>query len=373
MISKESVGTIAELLLILLIVGPVLGQFLGQPILLSYVETDSMSPTMEPDDGFVAIPRQLAGSIEEGDVVVFDAEELHDGGLVTHRVVGRTEAGYVTKGDGNPFADQQGKEPPVTKSQIVAVGLQIGGHLVVVPEVGKLGTAVDGWVTRGKVWLYQTFGVYAPSGPSGMLVLISVLLGLVYAYDALKGRRSDSSRPDSRNGSRNSGTDTRFAVAVLTVLLLTSATVTMVAPSGQREVPAAPTETETGNYSVKNGGVIPIVAFVGSDTNVSVEPAELHVDQFESRNASVTVPPARGGQKRTITEHRYLAILPPSSIRSLYHFHPWAPIVAIDALIGIPFYLIGIRLIGTGRIRDRSRERALPVIGRLRRMVRDFY
>jgi hypothetical protein len=36
---------------------------------LTYVETGSMEPTLEPGDGFVAIPAELAGPIDEGDVI----------------------------------------------------------------------------------------------------------------------------------------------------------------------------------------------------------------------------------------------------------------------------------------------------------------
>jgi signal peptidase I len=83
----------------------VLGQLPGQPILLSYVATGSMEPTMDAGDGFVAVPSAVTGPPSEGDVVVFDARELHDGGLTTHRVVDETDEGDVTKGDANPFTD----------------------------------------------------------------------------------------------------------------------------------------------------------------------------------------------------------------------------------------------------------------------------
>ncbi|MFB6169646.1 MAG: hypothetical protein ABEJ06_00720 [Haloarculaceae archaeon] len=57
----------------------------------------------------------------------------------------------------------------------------------------------------------------------------------------------------------------------------------------------------------------------------------------------------------------------------LYNFHPWAPIVVIDALVGVPFYLLGLALVGTGRIRDRSRSRDLPIAARIRRTLRSLY
>lgn len=86
------------------------GAVLGQPIFLSYVETGSMDPTLSPGDGFIAIPNAVAGSVEEGDIITFRAQTLHGGGLTTHRVVGKTEHGYITKGDANPFTDQDSGE-----------------------------------------------------------------------------------------------------------------------------------------------------------------------------------------------------------------------------------------------------------------------
>ncbi len=71
----------------------IVGQLLGQPVLLGFVETGSMEPTIETGDGFVAVPSDLTGDPEPGDVVVFDAEELEGGGLTTHRIVEETEQG----------------------------------------------------------------------------------------------------------------------------------------------------------------------------------------------------------------------------------------------------------------------------------------
>lgn len=93
-----------------------------------------MSPNLEPGDGFIAVPIQLAGPIEPGDVVAFDAKVLHGGGLTTHRVVDETAAGFITKGDANAVTDQDGSEPPVKRGQDVAVAYQFGGTVVSTPS-----------------------------------------------------------------------------------------------------------------------------------------------------------------------------------------------------------------------------------------------
>ena len=72
------------------VVSLVAGNLLGQPILFSYVETGSMEPTLATGDGFVAVPPEVSGPIDEGDVVVFEAQRIQGGGLTTHRVVSET-------------------------------------------------------------------------------------------------------------------------------------------------------------------------------------------------------------------------------------------------------------------------------------------
>jgi signal peptidase len=52
--------------------------------------------------------------------------------------------------------------------------------------------------------------------------------------------------------------------------------------------------------------------------------------------------------------------LPPPAIDALYRLHPWAPLLAIDALLGGGFYLLGRTLVGTGRVRRARRSRDGP-------------
>ncbi|PSQ26329.1 signal peptidase I, partial [Halobacteriales archaeon QS_9_67_15] len=177
--SLRSAGyTVFVALLIFTAVSLVAGSILGQPILLSYVETGSMEPTLEPGDGFVAIPAELAGPIDEGDVIVFEAETIQGGGLTTHRVVGETDRGFVTRGDANPFTDQDDDEPPVREAQVVAVAWQPGGSVLIIPH---LGTAIEGTQTvLGTVQrqIASLFGTRTVLGTRGLAYLFfAVALG----------------------------------------------------------------------------------------------------------------------------------------------------------------------------------------------------
>ena len=52
---KEEI-VVLQFTVLLIMLFLILGSVLGQPITLGYVETESMSPTLEPGDGFIAVP-----------------------------------------------------------------------------------------------------------------------------------------------------------------------------------------------------------------------------------------------------------------------------------------------------------------------------
>ena len=146
---RSTVGSGVIAMLVVVVLAMLVGQQIGQPILLGFVVTGSMSPTLEPGDGFIAVPPSLADEVEQGDVVTFNARQLQGGGLTTHRIVGETEEGYITRGDANPFTDQDSNEPPVQESQIKAVALQLGGDVVAIPNLGTAAIALQGGVETG--------------------------------------------------------------------------------------------------------------------------------------------------------------------------------------------------------------------------------
>jgi signal peptidase len=375
-----------EITLVIVVLALLLGQALGQPILLGFVETESMEPTLEPDDGFVAIPSPFAGSIEEGDVIVFEAQELHGGGLTTHRVVRETEQGYITKGDANPVLDQDGDEPPVQDEQVVAKALQINGEAVVIPRLGTVIESVREAATTLQLYLASLFGTTLFHGTQGFLNLILALCALAYVVLLL---REPKNKNRGRDHTKRRGMHPKYLAAGVTLLLVLSLTATMVLPAGTHQVvvesrsdlgPQAsglsPGESETGVMQVSNDGFVPtLVIFEPETEGIEADPATLRVDgqTVVETEVTVTAPSEEDRVNRILVEHRYLAILPTSVLLELYQIHPWLPIAIINALIGIPFYLLSVTLIGTGRIRDRSRNRDLSVLARIRRSFRNSY
>ncbi|MEF8883314.1 MAG: signal peptidase I [Halapricum sp.] len=353
---------------VLVIVALVVGQLLGQPVLVSYVTSGSMEPTIETGDGFVAVPAALAGPIEEGDVVVFEAEEIQGGGLTTHRIVEETDRGFITRGDANPFTDQDSGEPPVKREQIVAVAWQIGGDPVTIPLLGTFAEGVQEAVQRAQFRIAGLLGTRSLLGTQGLAYLIFGLTIVLYAADVWLS----SDRRRSRSRKRDSGLSAHLLVGVMAASLVLAATAAMVAPAGPQsfEIVSAEFESErsdviqqgtseTLQYTVGNGGQVPVyVYFEEGSENVDIQPESLRLGGNDVRNGTLTLtaPPDTGAYRLFLTEYRYLALLPESHVRTLYETHPWLPIVVIDALVGIPFYLVGIALVGTGRVRRRSRD-----------------
>ena len=161
-------------------------------------------------------------------------------------------------------------------------------------------------------------------------------------------------------------------------IVMLSATMAMVAPAGTQEFGVVSSSfesdrplviesgtTETIDYSVPNGGLIPTYTYLdaGSD-GVETDPDRVLVEARSQENATValTAPPETGYYPMYVVEYRYLAILPGSTLDALYEFHPWLPTVTINAILGGSIYVLGITTIGTGhaRIRRRTRKRDSP-------------
>jgi len=384
---RNVADTVLTVLLVAALVALALGQFLGQPILLGYVETGSMEPTLDAGDGFLAVPSGLTGEVEEGDVVVFEAEEIQGGGLTTHRVVGETDRGYVTRGDANPFTDQDGGEPPVQEARIVAEALQIGGTVVVIPNLGTAVMTLQGAVDGLQRRLSAAIGTRALLGTQGLALLLFGLSVVAYAVDSLVIGSADG-KDRARERDRDDGLSIALVLAVLTAVVVVSATAAMVVPAGTQEfgvitaefdsenptvIPSG--ESESVELRVPNAGLVPVHVYLEPESpEVDVEPSHVYVGSRSTETATVTLeaPPRTGYYRMYLREYRYLALLPKPVIAGLYGVHPWLPIVAVNTLLGGGVYLLGRVLVGSGRVRSSDRES--PDAGlSVNRLLRSLY
>lgn len=366
---EEAVLTV-ELLVLVVVTGLLVGSAIGQPIGLAFVETGSMAPTMEPGDGFVAIPPSLVGEIETGDVVTFHAEYIQGGGLTTHRVVERDENHLITAGDANAFTDQQVGERPLREEEVLAVALQINGDLVVIPHLGTVREAIHGGFESIQYSLAGILGSRTFLGIRGVALLLFLVSLVAYALEVHASGKMTRSR--DRRTSRRRGIPVVLIIGVVATAAALAATGAMIIPAGPQVVPfdvvddtsrsgGLPVGSERPvEFTISNPGLVPMTTILeGGSQYTSVDNHPVVVPARGEVNTTITIaaPDEPGRYRGFVIQHRYLGILPAAVILILYNVHPWLPIVGIDLTIFVAITLLGRLLLGTGRIRIRSRER----------------
>lgn len=366
-------GKVAVVGCVLVLVALLAGHILGVPILLSYVETGSMEPTIDTGDGFVAIPSTSEDSVEEGDVIVFDAQEIEDGGLTTHRVVDETEHGYVTQGDANPFTDQDSGEPYVTDGQIVATAWQVNGKVVTIPYLGTAVMGIESGLESAQWRLAALLGTSAVLGTEGLAYLL-LAFGLgVIVLSVVLDRGSAEKRTRERRRSRRDVFDTRTLITGIAALLCVVTFATMLAMSGPTEIGIVSAEfesdrpdvipmgeTETQTWELRNGGVLPVTTVLEpASPGIAVDGGDETLHRGESAEAavSITAPDETGYYLRSIEEYRYFAVLPTPIILALHAIHPWVAMTVVTGTIVGLFTLPFALLLGAGKIRTRTRRR----------------
>lgn len=372
-------------LLVIILASLVLGQVLGQPVLLAYVTSGSMEPTISEGDGFLTMPAAVTGPPSEGDIVTFRAQGIEEGGLTTHRIVDETGQGYITRGDANPFTDQDGGEPPVTSDRIVATAVQIGGIVITIPGLGVAIEAIQGGLGVAVSTVIGATGLdlSLSSGSAGSWLFGLGLVVFVISLRPTDDEGVDRDRTVTRGGESES-IDGRSVSILLLILLLVPANAAMILPSGQTPVTidgaevasaervAAGDPVETEFRAQNNGLVTVLLVFEPADEDVTIDPATSGISSGQSASSTVTVPAPEPDVERTvvITEYRYIVLMPESVILTLHELHPVVALGAINLLVGGGFlgFVGGILGFGESRLRDTSRE--IPLRLRIKQWLR---
>jgi signal peptidase len=346
------------ILTLALIVGPLI----GQPVLLSFVTSGSMEPTIETGEAFVTIPDVVAGDVEVGDVVVFQAKEIQDGRLTTHRIVEETNEGYITQGDNNPFTDQGNDEPPVTEEQIVGIAWQPGGDVVTIPYVGAAVLGTRSVVTGVYDGVASTFGFGGSTGPQGPMLMIAALLILVAVGDSF---REGSSRDWTRSRDDDDEIDVRYVAILLVLVVIVPANAAMLLPDTTQEVSmqeaaaegnADPGEEIEVELSASNDGFVTMLFVLNPPSDVRLDNRQLEIPGGASTATTMyaTVPPPGEERIVEVSQHRYIVLLPPSVLMTLHEFHPLAALGAINGMLvfGVLALVIGLAGARSRRARD---------------------
>ncbi|WP_241430920.1 signal peptidase I [Natronolimnohabitans innermongolicus] len=349
-----------------------IGQLLGQPILLGYVTSGSMEPTIGAGDGFVAVPAVLTNDVDTGDVVVYESPA--GDGLVTHRIVDETEEGYVTRGDANPVTDQAQGDPPLEGDDVLATAPQIGGTILTIPGLGIAATNAGAVAETAQLWLIDLTGLDQLRGTTALPVALLVLSLVGYALETARDRSSperDRSGDTVAAPSRLALGLALFVVVVASAAMLVPAggeTLTVVSsdPAPDAELVTEPGGTARTSYHISNDGFTPIVTYLEPvDGGVSITRDVVSVSGRNSEAVGVTVeaPKATGHYDRTVIERRYLQVLPRGVIDTLYAIHPWAPFVVIVTILGSVVYAFGRRFAGYQNVRTTRKQNVREYVG----------
>lgn len=367
---RSALSTAITVLLIALVISIVASQLFGFPPPISFVSTDSMEPQLEPGDGFIGVPKPIAGDVSEGDVITYEAQIIGGGGLTTHRIVEETDQGYITKGDNNPFTDQEGDEPPVTEAQIKLVVVQIGGQIVSIPYIGLLAESFGAGL--GALVSFLNLKNVSSTSPGIIIGVVGIVLvvGSVI-YDIVT---DDKKRSMSRSLRRSNVIDSRvILVAVLLVLSLPLLSITAL-PSGADEIgivsaerpqPSDRSVIKAGDsvestMSIVNEQPVPMVIIVeGATDDIEVYDKVLPAAPGErvATKFRMWAPEETGSYVRSRSVSFYLHVLPASVIAGLHNIHPLIALgittgIALSPVAVLFYFFIGFRPI---TLRDASR------------------
>ncbi|RJX44733.1 signal peptidase I [Halonotius aquaticus] len=358
---RSAAGTSITVLLVLIAILILVTQVFGFPSPISFVATDSMEPQLEPGDGFIGIPEPLAGEIAPGDVITFEAQRLGGGGLTTHRVVEKTEQGYLTKGDANPFRDQAAGEPPVQQSQIRLKAVQINDKIIVIPNVGDVSNAAEGVI--GSVITGIGLGDISPDNPGITVAILGLVMVLgAGGYDFIS---DDTARLSRRSPSRNVIDSRLLLVAVLLVLSLPLLSITAL-PSGTSELSIEsstastdnPAVIEPGNYTetnttVENSQILPMVIIIepaSEGLEVSNSVLSAGSDETVTTKIKIWAPEEPGRYVRSRAVHFYIHVLPANTIGFLHRIHPFVALTVTTSVMLLPVAILFLLIVGNRKI-----------------------
>lgn len=340
------------------VVGSILGALLDRPVFMSYVYSDSMTPTINKGDLFFMNPFSRGADV--GDVIIFNLR----GRWTVHRVVGIVEEGYITKGDSNVATDQQeGRALPVSKDKIAGKVITIGDSPLKIPQLGT----------------YLQRGI---SGRTKMLLaaLMIIVGALAFTGEAPKHRKK---RPKFTRVKFK----TLYILASAFLLIMLSLSIfiswqvfpmeyAVTSAGGQREGWVLPGSTFERQITIKNGNFYPMSYYLEpesprigaiSETNFELSPQE------EKRvTVMINAPEETSLFSDKVKVNAYMLVLPKSLMDSLYSVHPLAPLFAIlsetAAFLGLLYFISGIRNEDVLKIRNKRssllRQIKMEVFGR---------
>jgi len=307
-------SNILTLVMLLFMLTSIAGYLLDRPILISYVTSESMSPTLEKGDLFVINPF-AKGKV--GDIIVF---KLRDRWTV-HRIYAETDEGYITKGDNNIATDQQDSGKPIKKEYVVGVVITIFDKPLKIPMIGNY---------------IQELSKHA----SNVFVAIAVIfLGII-----LMTRDSNNKRKKKVILIRYK---TLYSIvsAVLIAMFVTSVVASWGTVSfnyvstkagNQHEGWYLPNSEFVRKITIKNRAFYPTTFVLSSKSDrITIDSSSFTLQGGEERyvNVHVKVPSDTRVYYELIDVYAYPSLLPPDVIKSMWEVSKYLPLTVLTSEI----------------------------------------
>lgn len=300
------------------------------PVQISYVVSDSMSPTIDTNDGYVLVN---AETIEPGDIITYASEERSM--PVTHRVVDTTADGYITKGDANPSTDQAAGYPPVQPADVSGKVLMTDGAPLRIPRLGAgIGLLQQYWYVALVVLCGGLLYSVSNSGRSRnretlrsrelllTVAVVAVFAGVVLISFSAVQQAAVYQVTDAETSSAQTLTVGQEQTESMTVRMT--------------KLPATHMITETNGMNISSTTSVDGPRPAAAQDGTILAGLRARVLESEQWNVTATIPPqdTAGPHRTRLSVYSYPATLPRGVITTAHAVHPlFAALLTILAVV----------------------------------------
>lgn len=333
--------------LLILVISPILTLVLQQPTLAVTIRTFSMVPVLNRGDMVFIVPVLDDASLYQGQIIVYQAPDYGIRDWTMHRIVGGdVENGFITQGDANERADQDGNHyPPIKPDWIKGVVPSFSNMPAKIPLLGYLPLLLEENMEN-------------PLLIPGFLGTMAAVLLLDELTKSKKRRKREAVQKHHFYFIGSAA----FAVMMCAVMLMGSQFITF--PYGIADNPGALTGSDVGVLQtgtsheltlveLSNQGVIPTLYLAfSSDPQVALEEDSFRLRGGEEMEVKAVVYAREEGMHQaSLVVGMFLPFLPTALIKALAQSSIWLAFIATAIVPAVPLFFMPFL---DGRFRKKS-------------------
>lgn len=353
------ISTALSIAVLVFAVSVLFGTFLDRPVLVSYVLSNSMEPTLS--EGDIIFINPFVFNPGKNDVIIFKSGKDY----VVHRIMAVTQSGFITKGDNNIATDQLNGKPNVKKEDIAGKIMVIGSWAVAIPHAGEYLKTLSTAIGRNKIGI----------------IAILLILGLYLSTESEE--RKAKKRIRGRTALRLSFSFIYFlfSISILVIIALSMVMVTeersieyaTTSGAGKIENWYFPGEVFQKELNIHNYGKYPYIYKLEiSSPRLSIEestPFTLRSGEEKIIAATVHAPVETQLNTERIKIWKYLPLLHADAFEMLFSINPFLPVLVIDMELALILVIVYFMIGGQNEESIRLQTRSLS----LDRIKRELY